>query len=341
MESKEIKILSVDDLNNVLEDMVNSLLSINYMVLEQKQKSSLNNNQMIFNSNDIFRKGPFFEIDDANVLGEMISYRNKIIAEMEDVFKELKIPELFYSNSHALIDYMNMHVQEKLNYDDFFGDGTTDYDKLEELKKEISAATYDDKLNAFFVKKLYNDFAVFFEQKRLYDINKEIFDEVKETINMFGLKLDNKKPKNPNILMVNGKKIEKFFNEVHAILTKNRPALFKKHPKKNKLSKEEQDLFESNLILIDYLASFYEASSDRFCSANTSFIPENNGAWGFIKNIFITNNKNKLTINEVYVHKKEIENLIDVLNCFPELDQKRIELENLISENKTEEKSLS
>lgn len=328
-----------------LNDLLNSLLSINYMTLKQRQKAMPNDGQMFFSSSDVFGKKSFSEEYEMGLFNEVIKFRNETIEEIKESLKNQNLPGYFDLNSHNLVDFFNEHSSKKINYDDYFKGGRTSYEKLDHLADEINNGVFDSTASKIVIIDAFNAFRVFFEQQRLFNIYVDLIEAAENEISMYGFKTSEyKKPENPNIFVFDKEKVTTFLEDILYTIEQNHKDFFKLSARKQKAAIEENEELQTLAERIMYLDSISDMYFDRVTASNTSYskLEPKPILLKLFKKVFLkTEEEQELAINEVYIHREEIKNLIDAIEELPEVAHQKSILEELYLNKNFQAKTLS
>lgn len=324
--------------NISIADFLNDLLckaySVNFMVLQQRKIAIPDTDQMVFTTEDIFRKKSFVEEYEQDVFDEMVRVRNEVFEDIDRQLEKFDLETLYKNNTNSLIDCYNEYSSVKISYEQVFSKKMgLDFTSLEIMHKIIENGQFKSDYEKSYVIYIFNKFLEFYEDLKTWITNTELIQAIEDDIGQYGNKtFSYKKPSNPNIFIMEKSFFEDLFNNISAKLSKSHPELFKKQSKKQRENlNETEQLLE---ISTDFLYSFYDLFSDRFEYANLPYIKNKEGVFGIIKKLLVSQPKNsKLVVDNVYVHKNELDDLARILEFFPELASEKEKVQSFIDEH--------
>lgn len=325
---EEIKL--VDYLN----DLVCKAYSLNYMVLQQRKIAIPDTDQMVFTTEDIFRKKSFVEEYEQDVFDEMVRIRNEVFEDINRQLEKFDLETLYKKNTSSLIDCYNEYSTVKISYEQVFPKKMgLDFTSLEIMSQIIKNGQFQSDYKKSYVIYVFNKFLEFYEDLKTWITNTELIQAIEDDIGRYGNKtFSYKKPSNPDIFIMEKSFFQDLFDNVSMKLSKSHPELFKKQSKKQKENlNETEQLLE---ISTDFLYSFYDLFSDRFEYANLPYIKNKEGVFGIIKKFIASQPKTpKFVVDKVYVHKSELNDLASILKFFPELAAEQEKVQSFIDEH--------
>lgn len=330
------------NLNDYLSNLICNAYSANFMVLQQRKIAMPDTEQNIFTTDEIFKEKTFLENYEENVFDAMVQVRNELFESIDEQLEVLGV-DVFYKNClKNLIDFYNINSTKTLSYENLAPKSKNfDYETLHTITKELKKAQFKSDDDADLMIYLYNKFVSACDDYRTFVIDAELLQAIKNDIGQYGNKtLSFNKPDNANIIIMKKDFFENVFNDISLKLSNSYPKLFKKQSKKQKENLTDVDAL--NEMVADELYTCYGTLSYRFECANKPFLKNKEGLFGVIKKFIGSNQqKQQLFIDKIYVHRNELEDIISLIDYFPELKEEAQKFNKLIKENSSEEKTLN
>lgn len=326
----------IDSLNAQL----NSAYSINYTILENLTHLVPNNGQMVFTREDIFGKKTPEQQKYDNRFYTLASYRNDSFSAIKQSLSSLDFENMFKENTKTFVDFYQKDFKRPLQYNSLFSkDDIKNWDLFHRIGEEILNDTTTPNKDRAQFGSVYYEFMDFYYRYSNWKSIKEIFEVLDSDINTFGSKsiyygnIDN-----PNVLKISIDDFNDFFDNVYGYLDIAETAINDriKQLEKIKNDPDATEEFKQLCMILGQLRAIddiYDKFGERFEAANRTIISNkqpllNRILFGKKKEV---EPENPFTINEFYVHKNELRELSELLKIFPDLDEEKNKLNELIN----------
>ena len=316
-------------LREELQDALNFAFSVNYMVLDNFRHVDPTNHEGAFSRNDIFgpksRKDQVYE----GLYKDYATIRNQCFENLQRFFDSYDYQNRFETTATDLVNIYNIATNKKISANDYFT--KTDVKDVSIFEKMVEDIETNNSLPAKNKADCYialNNFALFYEQYKLWLNSYEIFNTLKDDITQHGSKSYLfGKPTNKNILSMDRDTFYQFIDPILDFVIEYEKTLEKqqKHLIKeiqhghNELEDElEESLTKSIAIKLIYIAD--AAFEQRFDSATKK--PEPNSKLNKLLDNVLSKyifKETPFTIEKIYVHKNELLDLAQAMSIFPEL----------------------
>lgn len=329
--------------DKILRDDLNYAFSINYMVLENLDKLMPKNGQMIFSRNDIFgQKSREEEIYNLR-FHEFAKVRNECFSNIQKGLDSFNCKEKFKANSECLLGVYNQSTGNNIKYDDLFGnDDVKNWELFQKINQSVNTEDFDSLENRGRLVIALHQFSVFYEDYKLWKIVSEIFDVLQNDINGYGSKtLYFGKPDNQNIIKLSKSKFDKLCSSINEILIDQEKKMLSEEKEISKrliTSEDKADVDAAGTILekIGALMFLKKSLNDfnvRFQWANQRPYKEKNNLKNLARKLHLVKPEEKFTVDNVYIHKIELRDLIEPMAFFPEFDKYRNVFSEIVFDN--------
>lgn len=319
-------------LKETLNEHLNNAFSINYMVLDNINHILPENGNMVFTRDDIFGSKSKEKRIYNERFHEYAKMRTESFLKIREGLESYGFQEKFKRNSKVFVEIYNELGREKVKYDDIFSDDDIkDWNFFYEVDRILRKGAFRSNKERFELAIINEQFLGFYDEYRAWKSAYDIFNVLSNDINDYGNKsIHYGRTGGKNVLKIKKDDYEKFFNGVFRVLDRTSAMLNEEYRKTVKLFTSKQEFkkddrlseLEYLLSVIQLIENYYQKMEKRYEAANKPYKQQDN-RFKIFKKLFTSNKKendeNKLVVDSVYVHKLEIQELVDLLLAFPEL----------------------
>lgn len=316
---------------------VNAAYSINYTVLQNIEflKRSINEPEMpssFLNPLNPFDKDYFNEIFDRFTV-----IRNKYFAEIRRFLSVENFSAQFQSNVEYLLIEYNKVFNKNVKPSDFVSDkDIRDWDKFNEICNDVNSLGENSGIENINLMLTLSHFLQFYEDHKQWIEALEIFDSLETDITTYGNKaLDYGKPAHPNVLNIKSSEISTFLASIKEFVTKKTTEVQKKYKRKKQLDFEELEQLDAENYALKSLAQLIDRIQERIRVSNTNTMALGS-FFTRLKFKLLPYSTSEFKIDDLYVHKYEILDLVSTLSFFPELETLSDEISAKFLDEKTE-----
>lgn len=288
---------------------------------ERLKKLSMESNGNVFSRNDIFgQKSHLKQLYD-DLYDEYAESRNEYFVKTRELYAPQKNFNTFKTSSQFMIDEYNKYLNKSVKHSDIFSDrNIKDWDKFNQIFDDVENFQGISSIDAMKLQYSFSQFLIFYDEYKKWLSAYEIFEILEQDITYSGSRsFYYGNYNNPDVFKLNFDDYHEYCTQISDFLLKH-----KKMNKKNKKKTEEEQSGEK--ASLQGIIDFYNNIEDRFGYANTHLM-EIDSLWSKFNYKFSHISSGDFEVNEVYVHKNEILDLLSALGYFPEMH----ELANKIS----------
>lgn len=303
---------------------VNLAYTINFMILENIHQYLPDGNQTMFTSEDIMRDRTRDEIYYDKMFERYAEFRNVCFDEIREAFKDDDLVSDFKRASKEFLDTYNKYKTHKLEYNEVFSErNVSNWFKFNRMIGKVQTVASDPKKlkKAEDLVDVTARFVTFYDAYKDWLTEYEIFEKLDKDIDKNGSRsVFYKKDTNPEILTIKRETFTKFADEVMAVLNAEEQEITEFLNSNPELNETEQYTFKVMIDAIFNIRKIFQDTDSRFEFANTSTMNLKNDLSTKIFNAFgPVKRMDKLTIDEIYVHKNELIGLFDEMKYFSAL----------------------
>lgn len=313
-----------------LQHSLNVAFSVNYMVLDNFRHVDPSNHKGVFSSADIFGEKTRKQKTYDSLYHDYAKTRNEVYAHLQEFFDSYNFPNCFNENAKALVELYNDVYHENLSVRDVFSETEiADISILEQFANDVENGHPNVKNGPKCYYAL-NQFALFYEQYKIWLSAYEIFKTLQDDITSRGSKsLIFGKPTNDNVFLIDKETYKSFITPIlnfamdeEKHLEKEKISLTKKISAGHKELEEDLSVILSVLLAIKLIYFSDNLVRKRFEYANQK--PKPKRKIDAILDTFLSKvvfNETDFEVDKIYIHKYEILDLINALTIFPQYDK--------------------
>lgn len=318
------------ELKETLNEHLNNAFSINYMVLDNINHLVPENGNMVFTRDDIFGSKSKEKRIYNERFHEYAKMRTESFLKIREGLESYGFQEKFKRNSKVFIEIYNELGRNKVKYEDVFSSNDIkNWAFFYNIDKVLRKGAFRSNKERLELAIINEQFLGFYDQYRAWKSAYDIFNVLDNDIDTYGNKsIYHGRTGGQDVLKIKNDDYEKFFNGVFRVLDRTSAMLNDEYRKKVKIfageDKKDDRISELEyyLAVIAAIENFYQKMSKRYKAANKAYEKQTSKLKIFRK-LFTSNKRendeNKLVVDSVYVHKLEIQELVDLLLAFPEL----------------------
>lgn len=297
---------------------LNTAFSLNFMILQNQSRLANNDNNVMLR-NDIFGQKDHLTKLYNDLFEDYAETRNDYFDEIRQFFAAENYFESFRTNSQYMIDEYNEHLGKNVKVSDLFSSrNIKDWELFNQIFDEVENFQGKSSKDSLKLQMAFAQFLMFYDEYKKWLSAYEIFEVLERDITPYGSKsLYHGIINNPDVFKLNFDDYHEYCEQISEFLLK-----YNKNNKKKK--PEEEQTGES--VSLQGVIDFYNRIEDRFGHAN-SHLMEIGSFWSRLKYKLSHMSDGDFEINEVYIHRNEILDLLSSLGYFPEMH----ELANQIS----------